>query len=155
MKGPKGIHSQTRTVSVLDSRYNGNSLSACVPHSPWNIPNSQSSLLAFRASEDMVDRRENIMLMELMVRTNNTTIIHKMNCTVKSSCPDTNTVLGGYIRNLNIHLGSGPDKSKLPTPFDMKTDTKGPEEIHSQTGTVSILDSRYWNSLSACVPHSP
>ena len=64
----------------------------------------------------------------------------------------------GYLDTFGVrcHLGGELDKSGLPTPFDIETETKGPEEIHSQTRTVSILDSRYnWNSLSACVPHSP
>ena len=104
-----------------------------MPHSPWKFPGSQSVLLAFCALEDMTDRRENFRLMEWMVWTNTTTITHETCCSVKSSCPDRNAVLGGYIRNLEIHLGNGPDKSKLPTPFDIKIDTKGPEEILNQT----------------------
>ena len=88
----------------------------------------------------MTDRREIIRLMEWMVWTNTTTIMHETCCSVKSSCSGTNTVFGGYIRNSKIHLGNGPDKSKLPTPFDIKIDTKGPEEILNLTETVLILD---------------
>ena len=97
--------------------------------------------------------RENLRPMELMVRTNNTTILHKMNCTVKSSCPDTNTVLGGY-KNLNIHLGRKPDKSRLPTPFDIMIEMKGSEETQNKTRIVSLDSEKNGNSLSACVTHS-
>ena len=125
-----------------------------MPHSPWNIPNSQTSLLASRASEDFVDKRENLRPVDLIVRLDNTTILHKLNCTMQSLCPKTNTVLGGY-KNLNIHLGRKPDKSRLPTPFDIMIEMKGSEETQNKTRIVSLDSDKNGNSLSACVTHSP
>ena len=56
-KGPEETDSQT--LSVWDSEGNNeNGTSACVTHSPRNISKSQASLLAVRALEDFVEKRE-------------------------------------------------------------------------------------------------
>ena len=142
-KEPEEIDSQTRKISVLDSEgNNGNWTSACVTHSPWNISNSQASLLASSALEDLW-RRESLRHVDLMVRLDNITILHKLNHAVQRSSPQTNTILRGY-KNINIHLGGKPDQSRLSTPFhivEKMIETKEPEEIDSQTRRISILDS--------------
>ena len=103
-KGPKEIDSQTRKISVLDSEGNNeNGTSACVTHSPRNISNSQASLLAFRALEDFVEKRESLRSMELMVRLDNITILLKVNRAVQRSSQY--TILSGY-KNINILTAS-------------------------------------------------
>ena len=73
-EGPEETDSQT--ISAWDSEGNNeNGTSACVTHSPRNISNSQASLLAFRALEDFVEKRESLRLVDLMVRLDNITII--------------------------------------------------------------------------------
>ena len=56
-EGPEETDSQT--ISVLDSE-DENGTSACVTHSTRNISNSQASLMAFRALEDFVEKRESL-----------------------------------------------------------------------------------------------
>ena len=73
---PKENDSQS--ISILDSE-DENGTSACVTHSPRNISNSQASLLAFRALEDFVEKRESLRSVELMVRLDNITILLKVN----------------------------------------------------------------------------
>ena len=75
-EGPEETDSQS--ISVLDSE-DKNETSACVTHSPRNISNSQASLLAFRALEDFVEKRESLRSVDLMVKLDNITILHKMN----------------------------------------------------------------------------
>ena len=88
----------SQSISVLDSE-DENGTSACVTHSPRNISNSQASLLAFRALEDFVEKRESLRSVELMVRLDNITILHKVNRAVQRSSQY--TILSGY-KNINI-----------------------------------------------------
>ena len=102
-------------------------------HSPRNIPNSQTSLLASRGLEDFVEKRENLRAVDLMVRLDNITILHKLNHSVQRSSQY--MILSGY-KSINIHLGGKPDQSRLSTPFDIvekMIEIRGPKEIDSQT----------------------